>query len=161
MISLPFHPSGSSDSSNPTPMTTSLTEDLQAHLALCEEILALTQRENQWLLDPGEPSPLELCQVRKRVLPRLNASLDTLRRRRDRWQQLSIAERARQPEVSALLRRNQDLIMKILVLDRENEQGLLRRGRVPARHLPAAGRQRPHIVADLYRRNGLGSAHAD
>ncbi len=42
--------------------------------------------------------------------------------------------------------------MKIIVLDRENEQVLLRKGMVPARHLPSADRQRPHFVADLYRR---------
>ncbi len=53
-----------------------------------------------------------------------------------------------------LLRQNQDLTMKIIVLDRENEQNLLRRGLVPARELPSVNRQRPHFVADLYRRQG-------
>ena len=55
-------------------------------------------------------------------------------------------------EIPALLRQNQDLIMKIIVLDRENEQALLRRGLVPPKHLPPAERQRPHFVANLYRR---------
>ena len=41
---------------------------------------------------------------------------------------------------------------KIILLDRENEQGLLRRGLVPPRELPSVNRQRPHFVADLYRR---------
>jgi len=39
-------------------------------------------------------------------------------------------------------------------LDRENEQALLRRSLVPARQLPSVNRQRPHFVADLYRRQG-------
>jgi hypothetical protein len=44
--------------------------------------------------------------------------------------------------------------MKILVLDRENEQTLLRRGLIPAQHLPPAQRQRAHYVSDLYKRQG-------
>ena len=142
-------------------MSASLTEELEAHLSLYEEILELARREGQSLRDAGQASQFEVCQARRRVLPRLNASLEALRRQRGLWQQRPPAERVQGPEAQALLRRNQDLIMKILVLDRENEQGLLRRGLVPARHIPAAGRQRPHFVAELYRRNGLGSAHAD
>jgi hypothetical protein len=42
--------------------------------------------------------------------------------------------------------------MKFILLDRENEQGLLRRGMVPARELPSVNRQRPHFVAELYLR---------
>ncbi len=68
------------------------------------------------------------------------------------WQQRNAQERAREFHLPALLRETQDLIMKIIVLDRENEQALLRKGLVPARHLPHPNRQRPHFVADLYRR---------
>jgi hypothetical protein len=50
------------------------------------------------------------------------------------------------------MRQNQDLLMKILVLDRENEQALLRHGLVPVRDLPSVNRQRPHFVAQMYRR---------
>ncbi len=55
-------------------------------------------------------------------------------------------------EVPRLLQQNQDLIMKIVVLDRENEQLLLRLGLMPVQSLPAAQRQKPHYVAQLYRR---------
>jgi len=82
----------------------------------------------------------------------LNQSLDTLRKHRVNWQKFSLDERARYPEIGMLLRQNQDVTMKIIMLDRENEQGLLRRGLIPARELPPVNRQRPHFVADLYRR---------
>jgi hypothetical protein len=88
------------------------------------------------------------------LLPRLNQSLDTLRRHRVDWQKFSPDERARYPEIGTLLRQNQDLTMKIILLDRENEQSLLRRGLVPARELPSVNRQRPHFVANLYRKQG-------
>jgi hypothetical protein len=139
----------------------SLVDDLREHLKLCEEILALVQRESQSLRDPSQPSQFGVCQERKSILPRLDASLNALRRERSLWQQMTPAQRAEYPQVPVLMRQNQDLIMKILVLDRENEQALLRRGMVPPRHIPPAARQRPHFVADLYRRNGVGSGNAD
>jgi hypothetical protein len=51
------------------------------------------------------------------------------------------------------MQRNQELIMRIIVLDRENEQALLRQGLLPPGHLPASQRQRPHAVAQRYLQN--------
>jgi hypothetical protein len=69
------------------------------------------------------------------------------------WLRLEPAARQEYPEIAELLRENQNLLMKILVLDRENEQMLLRKGLVPNRQIPSAQRQRPHFVASLYQRN--------
>ncbi len=43
--------------------------------------------------------------------------------------------------------------MKILIIDKENEQLLLRRGLVPIAQLPFEQQQRSHFVTDLYQRN--------
>ena len=43
--------------------------------------------------------------------------------------------------------------MKILIIDKENEQLLLRRGLVPPAQLPSVQQQYPHFVTDLYQRN--------
>jgi hypothetical protein len=131
-----------------------ISNDLKKHLALCQELLATVEREAQALRRTDNPSLFEFFQLRKNLLPRLNLSLDTLRRHRVQWQRFSLDERARHPEIGMLLRQNQDLTMKIIVLDRENEQALLRRGLVPPRELPSVNRQRPHFVAELYRRQG-------
>jgi hypothetical protein len=136
---------------NPNP---AMAADLQAHLALCQEILTLVESESQALRHAEARLAFETYQAKKNLLPRLNQSLNQIRQHRANWQQLDSAQRARFPEVPGLLRQNQDLIMKIIVLDRENEQVLLRRGLVPPQHLPPAQRQRPHYVADLYRRQG-------
>ena len=114
--------------------------------------MAIAEGESQALRRADQPSLFEFCQLKKNLLPRLNQTLDNLRKHRVRWQSLSSDERARHPEIGPLLRRNQDLAMKFILMDRENEQGLLRRGLVPVRELPAANRQRPHFVAGLYRR---------
>jgi flagellar biosynthesis/type III secretory pathway chaperone len=128
---------------------------LQEHLGICQELLQTIEQEGQALRRPGKPSLLEFHQLKKDLLPRYNQSLDGLRKHRANWQKLSLDERARWPEVGMLLRRNQDLTMKIILLDRDNEQALLRRGLVPPRQLPSVHRQRPHFVADLYRRQGV------
>ena len=93
--------------------------------------------------------------MRKTLLPRLNESLEKVRQHRIIWQNFTAAERAAQPEVGFLVRQVQDLTMRVILLDRENEQGLLRRGLIPAREIPSAQQQRPHFVADLYRRQAV------
>ena len=126
-----------------------IVQILQEHLGICQELLQVIEQEGQALRRPDKPSLLEFHQLKKDLLPRYNQSLDGLRKHRVNWQKLSLEERARWP------RRNQDLTMKIILLDRDNEQALLRRGLVPPRQMPSVNRQRPHFVADLYRRQGV------
>jgi hypothetical protein len=125
---------------------------LQTHLTLCREILALVEEEARVLRNGETARQFEFYQAKKALLGRLDDSVNLIKLRRKEWQELPAADRSGHPEVETLLRLNQDLIMKIIVLDRENEQNLLRRGLVPPRHLPSPNRQRPHFVADLYRR---------
>jgi len=132
-----------------------IIESLNEHMSVCQELLQATELEGQALRRADKPSLQEFYQRKKNLLPRFNQSLDCLRKHRVNWQRLSLDERASWPEVGKLLRKNQDLTMKIIVLDRENEQALLRRGLVPPRELPSVNKQRPHFVADLYRRQGL------
>ncbi len=127
---------------------------LQKHFTLCQELLIIVERESQALRRADRPSLFEFYQLKKNLLPRLNQSLDELRKHRASWQKFSLEERAKHPGIGVLLRQNQELTMKVIVLDRENEQSLLRRGLLPARELPSVNRQRPHYVAELYRRQG-------
>jgi hypothetical protein len=130
-----------------------MTEDLRAHLALCEEMLELVTGEGEALRGGDVFAGDVFSKRREALLPRLTESLEALRRVREAWQGLDPAARARQGDAEALMRRNQDLIMRIIVLDRENEQALLRRGLVPPAQLPASQRQRPHLVAARYFQN--------
>jgi hypothetical protein len=130
-----------------------IANDLRAHSALCEELLLLVERENQALREPQSSCAFEFYQQRKHLLPRLDESLAHVKKRRADWQRLDPATRRQNPEVATLIRSNQDLIMKIIMLDRENEQARLRHGLLPANQLPPANRQRPHYVTELYRRS--------
>jgi hypothetical protein len=136
---------------------TAIRQDLTGHLALCRQILELVEREALALREAQEGVQFGFLQEKRGLLARLEASVDALRQRRQEWLSASAAQRAQHRDIEGLLRQNQDLIMKIIVLDRENEQNLLRRGLVPSRHLPPPNRQRPHFVADLYRRQGVGA----
>lgn len=125
---------------------------LQAHLGLAREVLALVEREGQSLRAQDNSSPFESHPAKKALLVRLEESVARLKEYRSEWTRLDPSTRAANADINQLIRQNQDLTMKIIVLDRENEQALLRRGLVPPREIPSANRQRPHFVADLYRR---------
>jgi len=129
-----------------------MSADLREHQAVCRELLALAERESQALRLSQVATLQEVYQSKKTLLPRLNESLEKVRQHRQLWHTLTAAERAAQPEIGFLVRQTQDLVMRVILLDRENEQGLLRRGLIPAREIPSAQQQRPHFVASLYRR---------
>ena len=129
-----------------------LAPQLENHLALYRSILDLVDRENQALRQP-ESAPLpEHRQTRIDLLPVLIRSLDELKALRQAWQTVPPAERARCHNVGALLRQSQDVVMKVILLDRENEQCLLRRGLFPAREMSRLQSAPPHFAANCYAR---------
>ena len=152
-------------------------ERLRKHRSVCGEILKLVEKENAILRSQSPHSACDLRSGRKNLLAQLADSLDKVRELRVAWLKLPPGQKQGHPEIAELLRENQNLIMKILVLDRENEQTLLRQGFSPARAVPAVataqgaavGRstlasapaveqpktvaQRPHFVASMYQRN--------
>ena len=126
--------------------------DLRLLQSVSRELLTLAEQEAQALRHGGATELRAAGDIRRRLLPRLEDALNKIRIHRKQWQVLSAGERAAQPEIGYVLRQAQDLIMRVVLLDRENEQGLLRRGLIPAGEIPAAQQQRPHYVANLYRR---------
>jgi len=92
-------------------------------------------------------------QGRKALLLRLDEGLNLLRVWRKGRRQVGPAEQTRYSEVKLLLQTVQNTLVRILVLNRENQQALLRRGLVPARHVPSFAFQPPHYAARRYRRH--------
>jgi hypothetical protein len=131
---------------------TEITETLRHSLQIYRDLLEVVQNEGHDLR-AGRSQPLAgQFAAKKDLLPRLSGTLDQLTKTRASWQATDPALRLRQTEVSTLVRQNQDLLMKIIVIDRENEQALLRQGLLPTRDLPSVNRQRPHFVTEMYRR---------
>lgn len=133
--------------------TAKMLEDLRQHMAVCRELLALVEQESKVLNGPEEPVLGELHERKKVLFPLLDESVGKVKTHRIAWQEVPAAERSNATEVNTLIRQCADLTMKVITLDRENEQQLLKRGLVPPDKVPSANRQRPHYVADLYRKN--------
>ena len=132
---------------------TQMALDLRSHLSLNMDLLQHLARESQCLRQLDSTEFTSAAEARREVLPRLEDALQRIRSHRSYWISLSPELRATKHEIQNLLRQNQDIIMRMIVLDREKEQLLLRRGLIPPKHLPPAQRQRPHYVASLYRRH--------
>jgi hypothetical protein len=94
-------------------------------------------------------NPLDLRAEREALLPRLNRSVAALKELGVRG-----CSPGTDPTLSPLLRAAQEITIKTVTLGRENERARLLRGFVPPKHLPSPHRERPHFVAQLYRRNG-------
>jgi hypothetical protein len=133
--------------------TVQLAADLRAFLSLCEEALALATGENQIFTAGPDYQPSAFLPRRKSLLASLDQAVANLKNIRLVWQQTDPAERGRCDEVKSLFQAVQGTLMKVLLLDRENQQAMLRRGLVPAQHLPPAAAQQPHFVSGLYQKH--------
>lgn len=131
-----------------------IAKALEQHLAVCNQLLELAQKESEALKSAAPFPAAETRAQRITLLNGLKSALTELVHRRTLWYPTGTVSVTRDPQVARLVTSCLDTIMRILVLDRENEEQLLRRGLLPARSLPAAGQARPHFVAGLYQRHG-------
>lgn len=130
-----------------------LARELQSYLNLCREFLSLFSEENQALRRPQPWRPTLFNEERNRLLPRLESGLIKLRSFRQWWERMPAGQRESCADIRNLFREIQNLLPRLLLLDRENQQELLRRGLIPANELPPAAGQRPNFVASLYQRH--------
>ena len=128
-----------------------LASELQAHITLCGEIFAVVQQEHQKLKTSAVDDLAALQAGRQGMLERLNAAQESILTHKETRTRLQPAERQQRPDITNLLKQSTDLIMKIVSLDRENEQLMLRNKLVPPNHLPPAQRQNPNLVAKMYK----------
>lgn len=136
-----------------TQIITALIGDLQSFGKICEAALLLATEEHEALVAEADYQPFSFYQKRKTLLPEIESLLQKFRNHRLRWQQIPPAEREHFAELKSLFEKIQGALMKVLQLDRENQQAMLKRGLVPVKHLPSMTVQPPPYVANLYRRN--------
>ncbi|MDA1274374.1 MAG: hypothetical protein O2960_10025 [Verrucomicrobia bacterium] len=131
----------------------SFVDELRQYQKVCEEVNQVVRRENQCLKSADPQSVSQFQKFRRDLLERLTGAQMRLAVLKTSWMRVPPATRARRPDIGSLIRQILDLIMKTIVLDRENEQLLLRHRMVPTKHLPPVNRQNPHFVAKLYKDN--------
>lgn len=129
-----------------------LLRELQQQRRTLEEMLQATRREleGRFAAAPA-PSPA----ARKNFLAQLSQSLDKIRQYRNAWARLDPAQKQEHSEITTVLRENQNLIMKILVLEKESEPAAPA-GRTETRRPDAAERPQASFLARAYRRNSAG-----
>lgn len=130
-----------------------LRQALQDQAGHYSDLLTIASQEEQTLRSPDGYASGVHDAPRRRKLREMDRTLAVLRDQRLSWQSLSPAERDKHPDIHRLIRTTQELGMKVIRMDRGNEQSLLRRGLLPARCLPAAESQRPNYVTGLYQRH--------
>jgi hypothetical protein len=136
-----------------TEIADTLVSDLRAFAGICEEVLSLARREYQALSGHLAYEPSEFHQKHATLLPDIESLVRKFRNHRMAWQQIPASQREHLAELKSLFQNIQGLMTRVILLDRENQQAMLKRGLVPVKHLPSTTVQPPHYVADLYRRN--------
>ncbi|MEQ9823069.1 MAG: hypothetical protein ABQ298_01655 [Puniceicoccaceae bacterium] len=95
------------------------SEVVDQHLRLCEDILAILSEENRMLRRQPAEVEDELLAQKRELLPQLDASLAALKTLHEQSPEIL-------PAIQEKLKTAQNKIMRILLLDRENEQLLLK-----------------------------------
>lgn len=124
----------------------SLLDLLQRHASLCDEIHALMLAENRLIRTSGRPPHDAFLADKRSKLAELTRSLEEVRA-------AQITRGPLTPELRAAIEKAQQTILKALLLDRENEQ-LLLKATMPARPAPVAVKPAVANVAKAY---GKGS----
>lgn len=93
---------------------------LTKHLKLCEEAYTLMLQENQWLRSNASTPEQPILNDKKSLLDALRESTQNLRSLNSEKQQ------PLDPAATDVAKKAQNMLLKIFMLDRENEQLLLR-----------------------------------
>jgi len=124
---------------------------LRAHVAICEQLHELFLEESRLLRTTQQPPPEELLARKREFLPQLDASLEQLKR-------INAASPRFTAQEEALVQEGRRSLLKLLMLDRENER-LLLRAAMPAPVKAAFAPVAPGRIARLYgRHTGPGSS---
>ena len=92
---------------------------IRSHIDLCDEVMAVVMEENRILRSTGAAPQEDFIARKRTLLPRLDESLERLRIVRE--SEVQLGEGARKSIEVA-----QNKLMKIFMIDRENEQLLLK-----------------------------------
>ena len=127
-----------------------LSESLNTHTALCDKIYDLMIEENRHLRNAGQPPGDPLLNRKGELLGTLSFSLERIR--------AAIAESLpTSAEIRECVQRAQQTILKALLLDRENEQLLLK---CTMQRRPVSATTRP-ALSQLQRAYGRSAAHLE
>jgi hypothetical protein len=100
----------------PSNMDEPIESTLARHLALCEETYQVLFQENRILKSTGRPPDQEFLRDKEGLLQRFD----------DSHKALAVADRSAARHCRTSIEKTQQIVLKTLLLDRENEQLLLK-----------------------------------
>jgi hypothetical protein len=98
----------------------SMVDLICSHSLLCEEVYNLLIEENRVLRGSGGMEQWEVLEKKRLLLKALDDSLSTMR------QSSSVAKAPKTPALKAVAAKAQRVLLKAMLLDKENEQLLLK-----------------------------------
>jgi len=115
------------------------------HMAACELMYQLMLDDNRLLKTTGAPPGVDFLEQKRAALKQLESALAMLRAQHDSLDKLT-------PKQRSIIQKTQQIVLKALLLDRENEQ-LLLKCMVSSR--PTAPQVRPTLdkIQRLYRKH--------
>ena len=128
----------------------SLNSILQEHTRLCELTYQIILEENSTLKSSGLPPDEEYLERKKRILAELENSLAILREQGAR-------QKGEIPKCRAAIEKAQQVILKTLLLDRENEQ-LLLKNTMAARAVPGPFKPSASRLQKVYQQQDFEGA---
>jgi hypothetical protein len=123
---------------------------LREHLEICSDLHAVLLEENRHMRTTGGPPGDDLLLRKREILPRLDASLEGLRR-------INQEAGALTGEEEAAVQEGRKRLMQLLMLDRENER-LLLKASLPPKLKAAFAPVIPGQVARAYQRFAPGGS---
>lgn len=115
---------------------------LREHVRLCSDLHKLFIEEGQLMRSTGEPPNEEFLEKKKKFVGVLDKGLELLRMINESGEPVS-------PILSPLVKECRDKIMKLMIVDRENERLLLKCS-LPPRMKEAYSKVAPGQVARAY-----------
>ena len=138
---------------NTADFLSSLAVELNDYLEICSNAYQLVQDENRFLNSSLPREAYKKAGERKELLERVSGAMVRIKAHKALWAKIPAGERAKHMNISQLIKQNMDLIMKTVMLDRENEKLMLQHGMVPPDRLPSSAQNNPGAVAGMYQRN--------
>ena len=136
-----------------------IIKDVERHNDICRQLLDIVQQENRWLSSlKADTSQIAALQKSKASLSKSLAEVVAkIQGHRAALQDASKnnPDAPKHKEIQLAIQSATDLIMKIVMLDRENEKLMLQHGMAPPDRLPSSRQNNPSAVGGLYQRHSV------
>jgi hypothetical protein len=136
--------------------TSEILKDVDIHNDICRRLLEVVQQESRWLSSASkEDPPLPDQRLKESLSQELSQAVSNIQAHRAAMNDVAKLHPGanKDPALQTAIQSATDLIMKIVVLDRENEKLLMKKGLIPPSRIPSSYQYRPSEAIKAYQKN--------